>query len=70
MAISSVTATSAPTAAPIVASIPRAAPGAVAGVQSLPSTSTGDPSGPLTMLGVALTAIGILLLRGRPVRHL
>jgi len=36
---------------------------------ALPSTST-DPSGPLTVLGVALTGIGVLLLRGRTVRHL
>jgi hypothetical protein len=50
--------------------------GAIAGitanaaiVPSLSSTST-DPSGPLTMLGVALTGMGTLLLLGRPVRHL
>jgi hypothetical protein len=50
--------------------------GAIAGitanaaiVPSLSSTST-DPSRPLTMLGVALTGMGILLLLGRPVRHL
>ena len=60
--------TTAPTAAP-VAAVPTAKP-AVAGTQSLPSTSTGDPSGPLTMLGIALTAIGVLLLRSRPVPHL
>ena len=63
-------ATIAPTAAPIVASVPTAAPVAVAGKQGLPATSSGDPTGPLTMLGVALTGIGIILLRGRPVRHL
>jgi type VI secretion system secreted protein VgrG len=68
-AASSVGPTTAPTAAPIAA-VPTAAPAAVAGTQGLPSTSTGDPSGPLTMLGVALTGIGILLLRGRPIRHL
>jgi Ice-binding-like len=63
------TAPRAPTAAP-VAAVPTAAPAAVAGSQGLPSTNTGDPSGPLTMLGVALTGIGVLLLRGRPIRHL
>jgi len=63
------TPTTAPTAAPIAA-VPTAAPAAVAGTQALPSTSTGDPSGPLTMLGVALTAIGVILLRGRTIRHL
>jgi hypothetical protein len=36
----------------------------------LDAQNRGDPSGPLTMLGVALTAIGALLLRGRPIRHL
>ncbi|HVD30763.1 MAG TPA: hypothetical protein VNE19_03520 [Methylomirabilota bacterium] len=30
---------------------------------------TSDPSDPLTILGVALTGIGVLLLRGRPIRH-
>jgi FtsH-binding integral membrane protein len=69
-AASSVTPTTAPTAAPIAASVPTAAPVAVAGTQGLPATSSRDPSGPLTMLGVALTGIGIILLRGRPVRHL
>ncbi|MEK6225314.1 MAG: ice-binding family protein [Chloroflexota bacterium] len=59
----------APTAAP-VAAVPTAKPAAVAGTQRLPSTSTNDPAGPLTMLGVALTGIGILLLRGRTTRHL
>jgi hypothetical protein len=58
-----------PTRAP-VAAVPTAKPAAVAGSQALPSTSTGDPSGPLTMLGLALTGVGILLLRGRPIRHL
>jgi LPXTG-motif cell wall-anchored protein len=51
----------APAAAPV--------PVAVAGAQSLPSTSTGDPLGPLAMLGIALTSIGILLLARKPVRH-
>jgi len=68
-AASSVTPTTAPTAAP-VAAVPTAKPAAVAGTQGLPSTSTNDPTGPLTMLGVALTGIGVLLLRGRPSRHL
>ena len=57
---------SAPTVAPPTVT-PR--PAAVAGAQSLPSTSTGDPANPLTILGVALTGFGILLLR-RPTRHL
>jgi hypothetical protein len=75
-AASSVGPTGAPTTAPKastaapVAAVPTAAPAAVAGAQGLPSTNTGDPSGPLTMLGVALTAIGVILLRGRPIRHL
>ena len=37
--------------------------------QNLPSTSTSDPSDALTMFGVALAAVGILLLR-RPIRQL
>jgi Ice-binding-like len=62
---SSVTSTTAPTAAPIAA-VPTATPGAVADTQAkLPSTSTSDPSGPLTMLGIALTVFGVLLLRVR-----
>jgi hypothetical protein len=64
-AASSVTPTTAP-----VAAVPTVKPAAVAGTQRLPSTSTNDPAGPLTMLGVALTGIGILLLRGRTTRHL
>ena len=65
-AASSVAPTTAPTAAPIAASAPTVAPAA----RGLPSTSTGDPAGPLAMLGIALTGIGVLLLRGRPIRHL
>jgi len=67
----SVTPTTAPTAAPVAAAAPTATPrpAAIAGAQSLPSTSTGDPADPLTILGVALTGFGILLLR-RPTRHL
>jgi LPXTG-motif cell wall-anchored protein len=68
-AASSVTPTTAPTAAPIAA-VPTAVPAAIAGTQRLPSTSTGDPSDPLTILGVALAALGILLLRSRPIPHL
>ncbi|HEY8785799.1 MAG TPA: ice-binding family protein [Candidatus Limnocylindria bacterium] len=64
-AASSVTPTTAP-----VAAVPTVKPAAVAGTQRLPSTSTNDPAGPLTMLGIALTGIGILLLRGRSIRHL
>jgi ice-binding like protein len=68
----SVAPTTAPTAAPTagpVAVVQTAAPAAVSGAQGLPSTSTGDPSAPLTMLGLALTGFGILLLRTRPVPH-
>lgn len=57
---------SAPTAAPsaptVAPSAPTATPG-VAGVQILPSTSTSDPFGPVLLLGIALTATGILVLR-------
>lgn len=53
-------------AAPTVA--PTAAPAAAG--RGLPSTSTGDPLGPLTILGTALAGIGCLLLVRRPVRHL
>ena len=60
---------SAPTAAPIAA-VPTGAPAAVADTQDLPRTSTGDPSDQLTVLGVALVALGVLLLRGRPIPHL
>jgi len=48
--------------------IDRDAPAPVVGVQSLPSTSTDEPLGPLTLLGVALTGLGMLLLL-RPIRH-
>lgn len=64
--------TAAPTAAPVAAA-PTAAPAApatpraVAGAQGLPSTSTDDPWAPLTMLGIGLTAGGLLLLLRRPV---
>ncbi|MEK6206961.1 MAG: ice-binding family protein [Chloroflexota bacterium] len=68
-AASSVTPTTAPTAAP-VAAVPTVRPAAVAGTQNLPATSTGDPWGPLTMLGIALTGMGILLLVRRPLGHL
>jgi hypothetical protein len=62
---------SAPTAGPstptVVPSAPTATPGAVAagiaGFQVLPSTSTGDPLSPLLLLGLALTGVGILMLR-------
>jgi len=65
------TSTPAPTAAPVAAAALTAAPrpAAIAGAQNLPSTSTGDPANPLMILGVALTGVGILLLR-RPIRHL
>jgi hypothetical protein len=64
--------TAPPTAAPVAAAAPTAAPAApaaVAGTQRLPSTSTGDPLGPLAMLGFGLTGVGILLLVRRPARH-
>lgn len=66
------TPTTPPTAAPVAAAAPTATPrpAAIAGTQNLPSTSTGDPLGPLAMLGIALTSIGILLLARRPARHL
>jgi len=67
-AASSVTPTTAPTAAPIAA-VPTAAPAAIAGTQALPSTSTSDPSDPLTILGVALAGVGIILLRRPLIRH-
>src|SRR5207249_3229381 len=57
-----------PTAAPLVAAAATpTAPRAVAGVQTLPSTSTDEPWSPLVMLGLTLAGVG-LLLRGRPVR--
>lgn len=59
--------TAGPTVAPTAATAPTASP-AGAGVQVLPSTSTGDTSGPLLMLGIALAGIGILVLR-RQIRH-
>jgi LPXTG-motif cell wall-anchored protein len=60
---------SAPTVAP---SAPTATPAAgaagIAGIQVLPSTSTGDPFSPLLMLGIALMGTGALVLR-RKSRH-
>jgi type VI secretion system secreted protein VgrG len=72
--------TVAPAATPIVAVAPTVAPTAAAavaptasparsGVQVLPSTSTNDSVDPLLMLGIALTGIGILVLRRRPFRN-
>jgi LPXTG-motif cell wall-anchored protein len=59
-------ATPAPTATPstptVAPSAPTATPG-IAGLQVLPSTSTGDPFSPLLMLGAALMGIGALVLR-------
>ncbi len=57
--------TAAPTAAPIVT--PRPAPTATpaAPVATLPSTSTLDRSGPLTLVGLLLALIGALILRSR-----
>jgi hypothetical protein len=69
--------TAAPTATPIGTAGPTVAPTAaaaaptatpVAGAQVLPSTSTNDPLSPLLMLAIALTGIGILVLR-RQIRH-
>ena len=56
-----------PTVAPTASPRATVAP---AGQQGLPSTSTADPAGPLTVLGIGLTGVGILLLRRRPIRHL
>jgi len=72
-------ATAAPTATPIGTAAATVAPTAVAaaaptaspartGIQVLPSTSTGDTSGPLLMLGIALMGTGIVVLR-RQTRH-
>lgn len=60
-------ATATPTIAPTAAAAPTASP-AGAGVQVLPSTSTGEPLSPALMLGIALAGIGILVLR-RQIRH-
>jgi ice-binding like protein len=70
-AVPTVAASAAPTATPIVAAVqtPTPTPAAVAAGQTLPSTST-DPLGPLAMLGMALTGIGVLLMVRRPIRHL
>jgi hypothetical protein len=62
--------TTPPTAAPVAVAAPTAAPLVVAGTQGLPSTSTGDPLGPLTMLGIGLLGVGTLLLLRRPILHL
>ncbi len=73
----SATPTVAPTATPIGGATPAVAPTATPGAaatpvvavaQRLPSTSTGDPFGPLLMLGIALMGTGILVLR-RQIRH-
>jgi LPXTG-motif cell wall-anchored protein len=42
--------------------------GAVAGIQSLPSTSTGTPTLPLAAIGLAILALGGALLRRRDTR--
>jgi len=69
--------TSAPTTAPIATAAPAVAPAAaptaaraVAGVPVLPSTSTDGPWSPLMGFGITLAGIGVLLLLGKPVRHL
>jgi LPXTG-motif cell wall-anchored protein len=62
------TASPAPTATPAAATAtPIAAPTATpaAPVGSLPSTSTVDRSGPLTLIGLLLAVIGALILRSR-----
>jgi LPXTG-motif cell wall-anchored protein len=66
--VATVTPTVVPSAPTVAPSVPTAAPTAVAGVQILPSTSTGDPFSPLLMLGLALAGAGFLLLR-RQVRN-
>ena len=69
--------TTAPTATPIGGATPAVAPTATPGAaatpvvavaQRLPSTSTGDPFGPLLMLGIALMGTGVLVLR-RQIRN-
>ena len=73
----SATTTIAPTAAPIATATPPAAPIAtatppaaptVAGVRSLPSTSTDEPMTPLVVIAITLAGIGLLLLLRRPIR--
>jgi hypothetical protein len=70
----------APTATPIGAATPAVAPTAtpaaapagtpvVAGVQTLPSTSTDAPLSPLVMLVLAMAGIGLFLLIRRPIRR-
>ena len=73
--IATVAPTIAPVAAPTAAPTPaRAVAGVqappVVGIQTLPSTSTDDPFSPLMIVGMTLAGIGVLLLLGRPVRHL
>ena len=58
-----------PTVTPATAAPVAVAPSApaVAGTQNLPSSSTSDPMWPATILGIALTAAGALLLLRRPI---
>jgi LPXTG-motif cell wall-anchored protein len=60
-------ATAVATATPTVAFTPAPV---IAGVQSLPSTSTDEQLSPLLILALALGAIGVLMLLRRPIRHL
>ncbi len=64
--------TAAPTVAPTATpgAAPTAAPSAaVAGVQTLPSTSTDEQLSPLLVLAIALAGLGILMLLRRPIRN-
>jgi hypothetical protein len=56
-----------PTPAPVVAFTPAPV---IAGVQTLPSTSTDEQLSPLLILAIALGGIGVLMLLRRPIRHL
>jgi type VI secretion system secreted protein VgrG len=60
-------ATAVATATPTVVSTPATG---VAGVQSLPSTSTDEQLSPLLMLAIVLGGLGLLMLLRRPIRHL
>ena len=55
------------TATPTVAFTPAPV---IAGVQTLPSTSTDEQLSPLLMLAIALGGLGVLMLLRRPARHL
>jgi LPXTG-motif cell wall-anchored protein len=68
----------APTATPMATTTPTVAPApataapsaAVAGVQTLPSTSTDEQLSPLLVLAIALAGLGMLMLLRRPIPNL